>query len=519
MAAYRVHFFDLEDSSSAGSSDEDYSPAANSLKICAIPSKRKSRQLGAMYKKRKRRKVKQLQSRSSRVQGPSSSTDIAERKVGDTTGEEFIGLTETHINELPAEVLLNILLHVVACEGALPFLIKSASVCRKWRDVSSSPKLWHSVVLENDPVASVDGAIQWLCRSHTDHVTSLQLCHCKTLTRKGCTSIQTYLTPTLNQLYIDSCVNVRAFDVISIANHMKKVSAFVSSGPCLLVRTTAHIGPLLHNPLQKLELNVCSDFLQLCCLSLRDQSKATVLNLSHLRFLSLTAEQLFDQVVMVAFQQVCPSLEQLELHFPQPVRNFNYLTAPDSQNHRMIGFRNLTTLVIKYSIEMNFAKAEDFTWECHFLRDLLYGAPPLTSLTLSGFSLLSIDVLCSLVPSTLRSLSLSRVDYEDTIHNILTHFYQLRSLCLNIPHGEISSCVSDSVLASITASELVDTLEELSVPRSNVTDDGVRELLQSCYKLNYLNLEKCRSLSRGLKQTFVQHTMLKLRRKLLPLNS
>ena len=418
--------------------------------------------------------------------------------------------------DLPSELILVVLGHVVSSEGAIPFLVKAGRVCRLWRDVASSPQLWHSVSLQRDPVSSVDRALSWLCQSHASHVISLQLIHCRTLTRKGCLSIQTNLAPTLKHFLIDSCTNVRAGEVVAIANQMRQISTFVSQGPIFLVRTTVHIGPLLCNPLKKLKLNICSDLLQLCHFSLNSVNpkfSQRLLQTSLLHTLSLTAEQLFDQTVMNAFQRSCPNLKELTLQFPQPIRNFAYITASDKMPV-MCGFPNLSCLSVQYSGEMSFAKFDDFAWECNFLEDILSGKPPLNHLVLGGFTLLPVAVLCRVVPPLLESLSLTRVDYVDVIHPIVDHFSQLKSLNLNIAHAGKCSCLTDAVLDSIARSELVDTLEQLSVVGSDITNDGVRDLLQHCHRLTHLNLEKCRSLSRGMKQRFTLDALDNLRKRL-----
>ena len=520
MAAFMDDVSDSkhEESHSSSSTDEDYCPVEKRLALNVPHSdtsrKKKRKELKAFGRIRPSDEQYRRSKLKRKVSAVTSKDDIKEKRPADTSGDS--SESSTSFMDLPSELILVVLSHVVSSEGAIPFLIKAGRVCRLWRDVASAPQLWHSVSFQNDPVSSVDRALSWVCQSHASHVISLQLIHCRTLTRKGCLSIQTNLAPTLKHFLIDSCANVRAGEVVAIANQMQNISTFVSQGPIFLVRTTVHIGPLLRNPLKKLKLNICSDLLQLCHSSLNSidpKFNQRLLQTSHLHTLSLTAEQLFNQSVMNAFQRSCPNLKELTLQFPQPIRNFAYITAGDKLPE-MCGFPNLSYLSVKYSGEMSFAKFEDFAWECNFLEDILSGNPPLNHLVLGGFTLLPVVVLCRVVPPLLESLSLTRVDYVDVIHSIVDHFSQLKSLNLNIANVGKCSCLTDTVLESIARSELVETLEQLSVVGSDVTDDGVRDLLQHCHRLTHLNLEKCRSLSRGMKQKFTSDTLENLKKRL-----
>lgn len=489
-----------EDSAEADSADEDYTPSTKKV----YKREEKIRPRSNRGKTTKRR-----HSTSMRLGHGSKSCCKKDKKATNT--DLNIDKGSSFILSLPNEVISLIFSLISAQVGAIPFLNKISRVCRLWREVARSPLLWRTVVLQGDPVPSTDKALGWLATTHSSSVRHLHLIHCKTLSRRGVGLVQKHFASNLETFVIDSCRQVSGNDIAELANHMPCVRCFASRGPPLLVRQPSHLAaPLFKegSPLAHMELNICTDMLQILHESATLQKPLVLLQLHSL---TLTAEQLFNRCILHDFQGSCPNLKELELQFPTTERNFRYWTTPPES--KVPGFPHLRALSVGCRVETCFGQLGDFQWEADFLCDLTAGSPTLESLYLGGLCYIPIPVLCNTVSSRLEHLSLSRMDFNETMPLILTHFYKLKSLALHIPQGEKSTCISDQVLVSVSQSSIADTLERISLSKSDISDKGLSMLLQHCPNLSYLNLETCRGLSRGLKQRFSGNEVEKLRQK------
>ena len=509
MAAHRLLDLliaeDSEDSEESDSGDEDYFPSKK--KIYTREEKTKLHTNGRRTSKGRRRQGR-CASLPSGCQSNSRGKTAGEPNSTDSSIDE----DSSFILSLPNEVLSLIFSLISAQVGAIPLLNKISRVCRSWREVARSPLLWRTVVLQGDPVPSTDKALNWLATTHSANVHHLRLIRCKTLSRRGLGLVQKHLASKLETFVIDSCGQVSGSDIADLANHMPCARSFASRGPPLLVRQPSHLAaPLLKegSPLSHIELNICTDMLQVLHES---ATSHTPLILLQLHSLTLTAEQLFNRCILHDFQSSCPNLRELELQFPTTERNFRYWTTPPEK--RVPGFPYLRALSVGCRVETCFGQLGDFQWEADFVSDLSSGSPALQSLCLRGLCYIPIPVLCRTVPPHLEHLSLSRMDFNETMPFILTHFYKLKSLALHIPQGERSTCISDQVLASVSQSSIADTLERISLTKSDISDKGLGMLLQHCHSLCYLNLETCRGLSRGLKQKFSGSEVERLRSKL-----
>ncbi|XP_053100676.1 F-box/LRR-repeat protein 6 isoform X3 [Hemicordylus capensis] len=102
---------------------------------------------------------------------------------------------------LPLEILVQVFQHVVASEGAVPFLCRVACVCRLWYGAASSPVLWQKVSVghcwvapgqRQSPVVEkrVCGTMEWLVANRLSHLRDFTLCHWKnhvsSVLRNGC---------------------------------------------------------------------------------------------------------------------------------------------------------------------------------------------------------------------------------------------------------------------------------------------------------------------------------------------
>lgn len=505
MAAHRL--LDLliaeesEDSKESDSADEDYSPQTK--KVDKREEKVKPSTNGGKTTKKRRTGRRSASLGAKRCCARDRKSNSIDVSIDNDSG---------FILSLPHEVLTVIFSLISAQVGVIPFLNKISRVCRSWREVARSPLLWRTVVLQGDPTPSTDKALGWLAATHSSHVRHLHLIRCKTLSRRGVGLVQKHLASSLETFVIDSCGEVTGSDIADLANHMPCVRCFASRGPPLFVRQPGHLAaPLLKegSPLVQMELNICTDLLQAFHKSATLQKPLVLLQL---RSLTLTAEQLFDRSILQDFQCSCPNLRELELQFPTTERNFRYWTT--SPEKRVPGFPHLRALGVGCRVETCYGQLEDFQWEADLVCDLTAGAPDLKSLCLRGLCYIPIPLLCSTVPPHLEHLSLSRVDFNEAMPLVLTHFYQLKSLALHIPQGERSTCISDQVLTAVSQSSVADTLERISLTKSDISDSGLSMLLQCCPSLCHLNLETCRRLSRGLKQKFSGNAVERLRRKL-----
>ena len=515
MAAHRLLELmvdESEGSEESDSADEDYCPLSKKVDKGEEKAEHATK---AKRSVRKRLTRKRFGGRSASSRQLKTRSDL-KRGINPIRSDSNIDEERGFILSLPHEVLSTIFSIISSQVGVIPFLNKVSSVCRSWREVARSPLLWRTVVLQGDPTPSTDKALRWLADTHSSDVKHLNLIRCKTLTRQGVAVVQKYLSGNLQTFVIDSCSQVRGSDIADLTNRMPQVRYFASRGQPLLVRQATHLGALLlkdDSPLAHLELNICTDLLQILHKAATLQKPLVLLQLQSL---TLTAEQLFDRSILLAFQSSCPNMRELELQFPTTERNFRYWTGPPEE--RVPGFPHLRLLSVGYRVETCFGQLDDFQWEADFVFDLVAGSPELKSLSLKGLCYIPVPVLCSSVSPQLESLSLSRMDFNEVMPHLLAHFYKLKSLALHIPQGERSACISDQVLVYLTQSSVADSLERISLTKSDITDRGLSELLQSCPSLCYLNLETCRGLSRGLKQKFSGKDVEILRSKLNALN-
>ncbi|KAK9511461.1 hypothetical protein O3M35_000113 [Rhynocoris fuscipes] len=81
-------------------------------------------------------------------------------------------------DKIPQVVLHNIFKMVTRTEGCVPFLVRVSRVCRLWREVAISPRLWQHVNLAKFWVkdrAKNDLKFRWLCENRLALVHDLNI--------------------------------------------------------------------------------------------------------------------------------------------------------------------------------------------------------------------------------------------------------------------------------------------------------------------------------------------------------
>ncbi|XP_053100675.1 F-box/LRR-repeat protein 6 isoform X2 [Hemicordylus capensis] len=370
---------------------------------------------------------------------------------------------------LPLEILVQVFQHVVASEGAVPFLCRVACVCRLWYGAASSPVLWQKVSVghcwvapgqRQSPVVEkrVCGTMEWLVANRLSHLRDFTLCHWKNHVSSVLRALGSSC-PLLQSLKLSYCSKVTTESLSAIAEGCPQLESL---------------------NLQNSQ-NGCCPGLQL--LEVNTEIRQSLGNLQ------LPIEQL---------QAACPHLQVLRL--------LNVLWGPKSSPRSArasLGFPALEELCLATT---NFSFVDDrvlqrLLWASRRLRVLdlrgCYHVTPkgLEQLPCPDLEQLYLGLYSSLnsVPLPLQGCALVTWKWHHSLRE------------LDLTGQRFSEQDLEQAMAAFTQGEGEGgepLLSSLNLAGTKIVLQAVSALIAGCPALRYLNLSSCRHLPRSTKKAY-----------------
>ncbi|XP_039289527.1 F-box/LRR-repeat protein 6 [Nilaparvata lugens] len=410
--------------------------------------------------------------------------------------------------KLPKDVLYKIFEIITRNEGCIPFLVRMTKVCRLWREVAETPKLWHHVDLAStwvrDP-AKNDLNFCWLCENRLSHVQDLNLggwsfvgiprvldkmaTTCAELQSLGLSGWQG-LNAEHMRFLAQSCPRLQRLDISSInpVHNSNKASA---------VSTTSLTGlaELMGERLTHLIIsnNKLSGVPQIISALATHCPNLQVLDMSNVMTVSQSAGALHVE----RLQEGCPLLRVLR------ITNSQLALAPVSLNEQAssAGFPHLEELSVAGVLD---GLVSQPLIDDESLQRILKQSHKLRLLDVRG---------CNKVSDS----SLVRIPAWDLEHLFLSGCYvtRLNGSGLELIAQKWGHSLVEMDLAWSTATEALDAavmalaehgtksqLRVLNLCGSSVSLEPVKAVLERCPLLVSLNLSSCRALPRGMKRHY-----------------
>ncbi|RZF32658.1 hypothetical protein LSTR_LSTR004086 [Laodelphax striatellus] len=428
-------------------------------------------------------------------------------KAGSTADDDGYvePLTQSGWGEsLPKPVLCKIFQLVARNEGCIPFLVRMTKVCRLWREVAETPKLWRHVDLAStwvrDP-AKNDLNFCWLCENRLSHVQDLNLggwsfvgiprvldkmaTTCAELQSLGLSGWQG-LNAEHMRFLAQSCPRLQRLDISSInpVHNSNKASA---------VSTTSLTGlaELMGERLTHLIIsnNKLSGVPQIISALATHCPNLQVLDMSNVMTVSQSAGALHVEKL----QEGCPLLRVLR------ITNSQLALAPVSLNEQALsqGFPLLEELSVAGVLD---GLVSQPLIDDESLQRILKHSHKLRLLDVRG---------CNKVSDS----SLVRIPAWDLEHLFLSGCYvtRLNGSGLELIAQKWGHSLVEMDLAWSTATEALDAAvmalaehgtKVLNLCGSSVSLDPVKAVLERCPLLVSLNLSSCRALPRGMKRHY-----------------
>ncbi|BET01150.1 F-box and leucine-rich repeat protein 6 [Nesidiocoris tenuis] len=423
-------------------------------------------------------------------------------------------------DRLPTTVLHNIFKMVTKSEGCVPFLVRVSKVCRLWRSVAISPRLWQHVDLASFWIkdrAQNDLKFRWLCENR------LALVHDLNIGGWEFDGI-----PAILDKMASSCGELRGLSLAGwqglSAEHLRFL---VSHCPKLQRLDLSAINSEMGNPKSAVAM------MSLVSLAQEMGERLTQLVLSDNKLSGIPQ-------VIAALSTHCPNLQVLDL---SNVRTVSHTTVPFHVEKLQTGCPKLRVLRITNS-ELVLATAsmkEQSMSEGFPLLEELSVATVVENMTAqpvidddallrilkTSHKLRLLDVRgCSRVTDS----SLVRVPAWDLEHLFLSGCYVTRIndsglelICQKWAHSLVEvdlgwSTATQPLDAAVTAlanhSEK-SPLRILNLCGSSVSVEPVRAILARCPLLTSLNLSSCRGMPRGIKRLYSGSALNQLRENML----
>ncbi|XP_075226696.1 F-box and leucine-rich repeat protein 6 [Lycorma delicatula] len=420
-------------------------------------------------------------------------------------------------DQIPESILYKIFFMVTRSEGCIPFLVRMSRVCRLWRSVAESPKLWHHVDLAStwvrDP-AKNDLNFRWLCENRLANVQDLNLggwsfAGIPAILDKmasSCVELQGLSLSGWQGLSSDhvrflatSCPHLQRLDISAInpAHNSNKSSAVsTTSLACLAQLMGERLTHLI------ISNNKLSGVPQIISALATHCPSLQVLDMSNVRTVSQSAGTLHIEKL----QEGCPLLRVLR------ITNSQLALASTSLKEQAAsqGFPLLEELsvagVLDGLVSQPFIDDES-------LQRILKESHKLRLLDVRG---------CNKVSDS----SLVRIPAWDLEHLFLSGCYVTRvnGSGLELIAQKWGHSLVEMDLAWSTATEALDAavmalaeqgnksqLRVLNLCGSSVSLDPVKAVLERCPLLMSLNLSSCRALPRGMKRLYQGSSLAELR--------
>ncbi|XP_066293431.1 F-box/LRR-repeat protein 6-like [Branchiostoma lanceolatum] len=407
--------------------------------------------------------------------------------------------------QLPVEVIVNILQFAVADQGAVPLLCRVAKVCHFWNEATKHPSLWRHVDLSTGhikPNARSDKTLQWLAKNRFSQLRSLNLSHWVFLTKQGIQAVAERC-PQLESVDLTKCIKIGQEGVTALADRCSKLCKIQLStaqshmvSPTCVKHVLEKTGPRLK------ELNLSSNKLVgapgiFKCIARCPQLE--VLDMSNCLFSSTPL------LPIEALQTGCPLLRVLRLAGSVMAAGNATAAVQDGSP----GFPELREVSLASNTLLTSTSVSD-----NFICRLLKTSYKLKLLDLRGCSNVNTAGLQSLPVTCLEQFFISNTN------NICYSYEGIETIIQKCQHSLVEVDLSwnvyvdtnlDRTLKKLSSSRNSSQLKVLNLSGTCVTADMVRSVLEGCPHLTSLNLTSCRALPRGMKQLFGEEAIAELR--------
>ncbi|XP_044169563.1 F-box/LRR-repeat protein 6-like isoform X2 [Acropora millepora] len=215
-------------------------------------------------------------------------------------------------------------------------------------------------------------------------------------------------------------------------------------------------------------------------------------NCPNLRELNLTGTNI-RTFHIEKLQAGCPKLQKLFLS------SLQLFSAPKTNEKKGNGFPEL--------VDMNCSHCGMHCQNDNFLNRILCSSNKLESLNLAGHNQLTVEGFSNLPDCPLKTLKFGDASYS-TLDVVVKKWHAtLESLDIGC-----SRDINDDCMLLLSSSFGMPKLRELNVSSTNITDAGLRYILNACLNLEKLNLTSCRGLPRTLKKPHLKESIESLRK-------
>lgn len=415
--------------------------------------------------------------------------------------------------KIPVSVLERIFDHVVIQEGCLPSLIKFGKVCRLWRDVSVTPKLWHKADLNYvKEKYRTDLRLHWLILNRLVECQDLNMGEWKIR------DIQSFLEALCEHCTKLKSLNLSGWKGIS-PDHLKCISTESKTLERLDLSSINFTSPINAQPLVNLTQsmagrlthlvlahNKIANFSQIMAAISTNCPNLHLLDISNIRTFAHNMSLLHIEKLQIG----CPALRVLR------ITNSQIWLAAASITEQVAspGFPRLEELSLAGLEEDQTTTSRSVDDDC--IERLLKNSTKLRLLDVRG---------CS----KLTDSGLVRVSAWDLEHLFLSACYitRLQNSGLELIVQKWSHSLVEVDLAWSTATNPLDAavlalaekgaeskLRFLNLCGSSVSLDPVKAVLEKCPKLYSINLQSCRALPRGIKRLYTGSQVDELRKSL-----
>uniref|UniRef100_A0A4P6D7N6 Putative scf ubiquitin ligase skp2 component n=1 Tax=Rhodnius prolixus TaxID=13249 RepID=A0A4P6D7N6_RHOPR len=419
--------------------------------------------------------------------------------------------------KIPPGILHNIFKMVTRTEGCVPFLVRVSRVCRLWREVAISPRLWQHVNLATFWVkdrAKNDLKFRWLCENR------LALVHDLNIGGWEFDGI-----PSILDKMASSCGELRGLSLTGWQGlSSEHVKFLISHCPKLQRLDLSGINPEMGNPKSAVSM------LSLVNLAQEMGERLTQLVISDNKLSGIPQ-------IISAIAATCPNLQVLDL---SNVRTVSHTTAQLHVEKLQQGCPNLRVLRITHSeLVLSTVSLKE--------QSLSEGFPHLEELSVAGVEstmpVIDDDALLRILKSShkLRLLdvrgcsrvtdsSLVRVPAWDLEHLFLSGCYVTRIndsglelICQKWAHSLVEVDLAwstatgplDAAVTALAHHSDKSPLRVLNLCGSSVSLEPVKAVLTQCPLLTSLNLSSCRAMPRGIKRLYEGYNLNTLRDTIL----
>ncbi|CAL1284653.1 unnamed protein product [Larinioides sclopetarius] len=405
----------------------------------------------------------------------------------------------THINNLPREILLHIFSYYLKTETQLSFIGIISKVCKYWEEVCRDSSLWHTF----DGTLSFRELITCCKKGSLKNTELLIFSRIKALKKqnepvKNASSLK---SSQLQLIY----KNLPRLKCINFSNVVEEIGKekwiFFSElfNHCPHLREIIFLETHLLNPPKFPFRNLFENFL-----------KIRGSNLISLDFSNLTITTLRELCITVASS--CPNLECLKA---QNLHGGN-LSFPIQYMQK--GLKKLKILRLGHPVWLQscssvttsgFPSLDTFTHpskndcilgDLHFQK-LLMESTDLKVLDIRGCVLLTSAALCSLPANNLERLYVSNTKLYE-LHEFAEVLKKWGHSLIALDVSKMKGNCINNLFKSLISLGCLQNLESLELNNTQVSPSTVKVIIHNCPKLNFLQLESCRSFGRGRKRAY-----------------